>query len=203
MEDYSKLGKITLEDSGLLSSTSVELREFIKKNKLEKIKDFLKFMDKDKFDKDIYYDVLLEARGLADLLKYKYLNIDFITDVYFDKTIQYMKFKKIATSFSTYGINIGNERVKELKDIYSVISRLGFNEKERDFILDVPIDYLDGVKVIDLLNNAYNRLLVKTKTNKEDIILSSKIYTILGYYLITNKPHIQSHNKKHLKMLKR
>ena len=45
MINYSKLGNLTLEETGLLSSKNSELIEFIYANKIIKVSDFLECMD--------------------------------------------------------------------------------------------------------------------------------------------------------------
>ena len=182
--DYSKLGKLTLEETDLLSLKNLELIEFIRENKIIKVSEFLKCLDNKSYSVSTYYDFLLELYGLANLLKYKYFNIPIVTGIYLDKTINKM-------NFQNYMINLSSNNINEQKSIHTILTELGFNSWERDIILDISSNDIDGIKVVDLLNNAYNRIIINNK-DKDYVVLSNKILLILGYYLTVSKSDVES-----------
>lgn len=187
MDDINskKTKNILLSQTGLLSNSSTDLRTWLALNSIKTVDQLLKFMDDPSSLKVfLYHDTLTELRGLTDILKQKYFNIPFITDIYFDKPIKYISFDVLGSPLWTYGIQSRND--KKI-DIYVLINRLGFNDKERGQILNVSEDYLDGILLIDLLNDAYNRIIKKIDFNEEDQILCNKILVILNYYLIKFK----------------
>lgn len=183
MGSQLKMENLKLEDTGLFSDASIELRNFIIFNKLKYVKDFIEKVDNNTYTSTTYYDVLLEARGLSDLLKLKYFNTPLVTDIYLDEKIKYMEFdnQRLASSICTYGIILPNH---EKKTIYHIITRLGFNDKERQKILDASHD-IEGMKLIDLLYEAHDRIIGEQTKISE--VLCNKIMIILKYYLLTRR----------------
>ena len=178
--DYNKLGDLTLEESGFLSNDSIQLKEFLYSLGMMKVADFLKHLDSICYAANPYKEILMEIQGLADILKQKYFEISFDNNINFANPIKYMMFDEIAIPVKLFGINtIDCKRI----NIYSLIIRLGFNACERDKILDVSEEYLDGILLIDLLYNAYNRIITKSDDEK-DKILTNKLFVILNNYVI-------------------
>ena len=179
MEDHSKVKNLKIENTGLLSSASKDLNTFIIFNELSKVQDFIEKVDNNSYTSTTYYDVLLEARGLSDLLKQKYFDIPFLTDIYLFEKIKYMEFEdeRLASSICMYGIILPNH---EKKNIYSIITRLGFNDTEREKILNTSSD-IEGMKIIDLLYEAHDRIIQEQTEISE--VLCNKIMIILKYYL--------------------
>lgn len=162
MNNYSVVGILKVEKTELLSVTSIELKEFILSNGLSSVSTFLEYIDNNSFANSTYYDVLLEAKGLADLIKLKYFNIPLEMGTYLDKTIKYIEFDE--------------------KNIHSLIHRLGFSNKERNIIFNVSVS-TDNMLLIDLLYDTYKRIL--NDRNEINVILCNKIILILNYYLKT------------------
>ena len=190
--NYSKLKKLTLEETDLLSLKNSELIEFIYNNEITNVSDFLECMDNKSYQISTYRDVLLEAFGLANLLKYKYFKIPLVNDLYLSKKIEKMKFKKIATGFETYAINLSNNRINDPKSIYTVLTEMGFNAWERDIILDISSNEIDGMLLVDLLNNTYSRVIVNNMKDKDYEVLMNKILMFLEHYLTISKSDIES-----------
>ena len=181
--DYSKLGDLTLEDSGFLSSDSTQLKEFIYSLGITKVSDFLKYIDSISYAAFPYKEILMEIQGLADILKFKYFGISFDNNINFSAPIKYMFFDEISIPVKLFGVKTID--FKQL-NIYSLIIRLGFNTSERDKILDVTETFLDGVMLIDLLYDAYNRI-IKNVDNNNDKVLINKLLVIMNYYVINYK----------------
>lgn len=183
MTDYSRLGNLRIDKSGLLSKTSFDLKKFIIENRLERISEFIEKVDNNTYTSPGCFEVLQEARGLSDMLKRKYFNIPLETDIYLDAHIKYMEFdsERLASPINLYGIILPSH---EKKNIYGIITRLGFNYKERDFILSTDISLEDSL-VIDLLHDAHNREI--KKGTDANVAFCNKIMIILQYYLVTRK----------------
>lgn len=196
--DYSKLGKLTLEETNLLSLKNSELIEFIYNNEITKVSEFLKCMDNKSYQISTYNDVLLEANGLVNLIKYKYFKLPLVNDIYLGKKIEKMKFKKNATGFESYAINLSDNRINKPKSIYTVLTELGFNSWEREIILDITMNELDGMLLVDLLNNTYSRVIINNKIDRDYEVLCNKILLILEYYLTISKSDIESNFMKSL-----
>lgn len=181
MGKHSKLGNLTIEKTGLLSNSSTELIEFIIFNKIDIVSDFIAIVDSDEYASCRYPYVLSEARGLSDLLKYKYFNDSLVVDVYLESVIKEYRFNEERSPILMFGIQLPN---REKKNIYHVINRLGFNDRERDVILDTNKD-VDGMMVIDLLHDAHDRLA----NDDSDLakVLKEKLLLILKYYLYKGK----------------
>ena len=191
--DYNKLGNLTLEESGFLSSDSTQLKEFIHSLGITKVSDFLKYIDSISYAAFPYKEILMEIQGLADILKQKYFGIPFDNNINFADSIKYMLFDEISTPVRLFGVKTINRRQL---NIYSLIIRLGFNTKERDKILDVTEKFLDGVILIDLLYDAYNRIIINVDDVDNDRVLINKLLVILNYYLINYKEDRQSNFMK-------
>lgn len=183
--DNLKMKSILLCETELLSNISSELKTYLAINSIKTIGELLTFADNPVgYSKLIHYDVLLELSGFVDLIKQKYFNVPLRTDVYLNKPIKYLSFDVWSSSFHSYGVNGGNGNKR---DIYTLISRLGFNSEERKKILLVTEEYLDGRLLIDLLSDAYDRIIKNAKVNKNDQILCNKLLVIMGHYLITHQ----------------
>lgn len=182
MIDYSKIGKKTLEDSGLLSSNSLELRKILALYKVRTIVDFLKLMDSNDFKGYKYKETLMEAIGLSNLLKQEYLNIPISMNINFASTIKYMFFEEVSVWL--YGIKtMDNKKI----NIYSLMISLGFNDYERSRILRVEEDFLEDTPLIDLIYDAYVRCAKYGVNSKDNQIMCKKLLIILKHYLIYYK----------------
>lgn len=182
MIDYSKIGKKTLEDSGLLSSNSLELRKILALFKVRTIVEFLKLMDSNSFRGYKYKETLIEAIGLSNLLKQEYLNIPISMDINFASTIKYMFFEEVSVWL--YGIKTkDNKKI----NIYTLITSLGFNDYERSRILRVEEDFLEDIPLIDLIYDAYVRAIKYGNNSKDNQIMCKKLLVILKHYLIYYK----------------
>lgn len=181
MEDYSRLGSLTVEKTGLLSNASVELRNFIIFNRLEKVKDFIEGVDNRTYTSYLHNYILTEARGLSDLLKQKYFNVSLVADIYLDRNIKQYRFNMEISPILMYGVLESNG---EKKSIYQVITRLGFNNKERDIILE-PGKEIEDMLVIDLLHETHDKLVEDSSEFAK--VLREKILLILKYYLVKKK----------------
>lgn len=182
--DYNKLGNLTLDASGFLSIERTQLNNFIYSLGIVKVADFLKYVDGISYSTFPYKEIFLEIQGLADILKQKYFDISFDNNINFASSIKYMLFDEISTPVRLFGVKAID--YKQI-NIYSLIIRLGFNTNERDKILDITEEFLDGIMLIDLLYDAYNRII----TNLDDVlnnkVLINKLLVILNYYLINYK----------------
>lgn len=189
------LSSILLKDTGLLSKSSVELREFLRNNNIIFVQDLIDCIDNESYKKATYYDTMAEIRGLVDLLKYKYLRVDFCTDMYLLQTIHHIYFDDeiLGSPVWLYGVKFLNGKKK---NIYSLINRLGFNDKERSIILDVDEESLDGLLVIDLLHRTYDRVFCKENKTSDEIVLCNKLLIILNEYVINNSKDRESNFMK-------
>lgn len=179
--NYSKVGSLTIEETGLLSRSSKELIRFLDANNIKLVSTFLKCVDDNSFKTSTYSDTMLEVRGLADLLRHKYFDIEFNTDIYFDKPIQYMEFTNLPSPISMFGVRFDRNHKM---NIYSLISRLGFNDKERTMMLDtVNVESIEGKPLIDLLYVAYDEIFHKEEKTENDQVFCNKLLIILTYYL--------------------
>ena len=180
--DYSKLNKITLEDSEMFSSLSIEVRKVLENLEISKVGEFLELIDNNQFKGYRFEETLMEARGLATLLKYKYLNISIEYEISFFTPIKYMYFEPVSVWL--YGIK---KKDNSKINLYSLITYLGFNANEREKILDVDEDSLDDTLLIDLLYNAYVRLTKNMLVEEMDKVLVNKLLCIIKYYLVHYK----------------
>ena len=87
MMDYSLVSDIYLVDSGLLFSDSTLMVKFLSDNKIAKVGNFLKVMDDESFMLIPSKETLNQARGLADLVRFKYFNISLLMKTYLDSLI--------------------------------------------------------------------------------------------------------------------
>lgn len=179
--DYSKLGDLTLEESGFLSNDSVQLKEFLFSLGMMKVADFLRYLDSICYAASHKKEILMEIQGLSDIIKQKYFGISFDNNINFASLIKYMVFDEISTPVKLYGVKTIDCRQM---NIYSLIIRLGFNYRERDKILDISEEFIDGMVLVDLFYDAYNRIITNLDDNKNDEILINKILVILNNYLI-------------------
>lgn len=177
--DYSKLGKKTLEESGIFSNASIEVREIIFALRITKIADFLKLIDENAFVGYKYKETLMEAQGLARLLKQEYFNIPIDENINFATPIKYMFFEPVSVWL--YGVKTNDH--KQI-NIYSLITSLGFNADERSKILNVEESSLEDTFLIDLLYNAYVKIIKYGDNSKNEQILTKKLLIILKYYLV-------------------
>ena len=182
--DYSKLGDLTLEESGFLSNDSVQVKKFLSSLGMMKVVDFLRYLDSIYYAAYPYKEILMEIQGLSDIIKQKYFGISFDNNINFAASIKYMLFDEISTPVKLFGVKTID---RKQMNIYSLIIRLGFNYRERDKILDITEEFLDGIMLIDLLYDAYNRII----TNLDDVlnnkVLINKLLVILNNYLINYK----------------
>lgn len=185
MGEHLQVNSILLKETGLLSDNSSELKTYLAINSIKTVSDLLKFSDNPKgYSKLLHQDVLLELAGFIDLIKQKYFTIPLMTDTYLDRPIKYVSFYGLSSLVHAYGV-VGRDGNK--RDIYTLINRLGFNDNERKRILYVTEEYLDGRLLIDLLSDAYERIVKNAKANPNDQILCNKLLVILGHYLIIHK----------------
>ena len=183
--NYSKVRTITIEETGLLAHSSTELIYFLNVNDIKLVSTFLECVDNNSFKTSTYSDTMLEVRGLADLLKQKYFDLGFNMDIYFDKPIQYIEFTELPTPISLYGVRFDRNHKM---NIYSLISRLGFNDKERTMMLDtVSVESIEGQPLIDLLYAAYDEVFRKEQKSYDDQAFCNKLLIILTYYLSKSK----------------
>lgn len=81
--------------------------------------------------------------------------------------------------------NLFEEKVNPLsKDIYNIMSNLGFNEEEIKIILDINKNK-EEIILIDLLNETHEELIEDNSEIAKG--LKTKILEILKYYLQTKK----------------
>lgn len=183
--DDNKLFKLSvndsLEDASLLSDTSIELRNIIAINGIKNIKSFLEYFDKPNNLGISKLEILIEVRGLVDLIKYQCFNTPLLMEPYLNQPIQYMQFKIYGSPIWMYGIK--SDKLVDM-NIHTILKRLGFNDEERNLILNMDEKYLDGLRLIDLLNDAYNR--VKYNPDKYKCI-RNKLLLIMNYYLMSNR----------------
>lgn len=178
--DYSKVSKITLEESGMFSKSSLELRKILFALRIVTVADFLRLIDNGEFKQYKFKDTLMEALGLASLLKQEYFDIPIDNNINFASQIKYMFFDEVSVWL--YGIKTNDH--KQI-NIYSLITLLGFNAEERDKILDVEERFLEDRLLIDLLYNTYVRLMKYGEV--DDAVLMKKISVILKHYIVYYK----------------
>ena len=171
---------VTLDDSGLLSKVNKELLQFIYRNKIIMVSEFIDMMDSCSFNSNIpHADTLLEARGLADLLKLKYDDEPLLVDSYLSSLI----------TEGSYFIHEEEHKMLSVKDsrnkninIYTAITRLGFNDKERQVILDRKYSLLEGRMLIDVLLDVYYELFSKDEPLSFEVVFINKLTLIINYY---------------------
>lgn len=177
--DYSKVNNISLKTTGLLSNYSDGLMQFLYHNEIKTVGKFLELVDSNYYEPSKYMDVMLEVNGLADLLKYKYFNVPISTDIYLKNPITYSVFNIYESDFTMLGImGTNNKKI----NIYSVITRLGFNDKERTIILDREQDYLVGKNLIQILLDVYNDIKNGAGFNIDNQVFYNKILLYITYF---------------------
>ena len=173
--DYSRLNNISLLRSGVISDSSIELKEFLAANNIVSVGMFLRKIDESFFSTAPYKSTLMEARGIADILKNKYFNVMMISDVLLDKPIIDIDFELPVGTITMPGIRRG---VGKVMDIYNAITRLGFNDKERSMILS----WNDG-KVYDMcLIDIFDGICSNSQLFLGDDAFSNKILYYVSYY---------------------
>lgn len=177
--DNVSIEKISLLDSGLLSKNNKDLLDFISDNKSNTVSEFIDMMDNNTFTKVNYTDVLIEARGLADLLKLKYLYESLIIDVYLASPIKEVTYEIYGDYHTLLSLYISSD---EKVNIYSAITRLGFNDKERLIILGRDSEELKDRMFFDVLYDVYNEVLSKNSVKEDDMVFINKLSLIIEYY---------------------
>ena len=171
---------VTLDECGLLSKANKELIEFIYGNKIVMVDEFISMMDASSFSSNIHHTAtLIEARGLADLLKLKYHGESLMVDSYLSSLI-------VDASYFIYGeehklLSVKDSRGKNV-NIYTAITRLGFNDKERQIILDRSYNDIAGRLFTELLLEVYYELVAKEKHTEFETVFINKLTIIINYY---------------------
>ena len=175
--DYSTLNKVSLKETNFLSESSNELIEFIMENQMFEVGKFLEIMDNNSFVKKPYMDVLNEARGLADILRNYYFNVPITSDIYLLDNVSRTSFDLPIGNVEMLGIK---RSLKKKINIYSVITRLGFNNKELNMIISKY-----GHKLEDNnLFNIFNEIIADDYYKKDDISDFDKVfYNKVNYYV--------------------
>lgn len=189
--NYMSVKSISLKSTGLLSSSSDTLIEFIDINKMWSVGTFLELMDNNLFEHSTYRDTMIEARGLADLLKYKYFDTLLVSDDFLTNPIENIVFQIPAGEYEMYGIT---DIRKKKTTIYTVLSRLGFSDKERDLILSNYSNMMYGRKLIDIFQEIYDNLYGKDKLTEIEEVFFNKILIYISYY--EHKQKNEFHEKK-------
>lgn len=171
---------VTLDECGLLSKANKELIKFIYGNKIVMVNEFISMMDDSSFSSHIpHTDTLIEARGLADLLKLRYYDEPLMVDSYLSSLI-------VDASYFIYEEEHKMLSVKDSKgknvNVYTAITRLGFNDKERQIILDRSYSAIEGRLFIDLLLEVYYELIAKEKHTDFENVFINKLTLIINYY---------------------
>ena len=170
---YSVIRKEKLMSTGLISKSNEDLLEFLSVNEVNTIGEFLDMIDTNTFKKITYNDILLEAIGLADLIKLKYFNIPLEVTSYLHSIVSESTFNIYGEDFIFLAVTgLNGKKV----NIYSALTRLGFNDKERQLILDYK---LEGNLLLDIFEGILNEIVVDENI---DNVLRSKLELIVGFY---------------------
>lgn len=175
----SNLRFVPLDDSDLLSKANLELIDFIYRNKVIMVHEFIFMMDNNSFNSIPNIDTLNEARGLADLLKWRYENVPLVVDSYLDSII-------VDYTYEIYGdqhtfLSVKDSNGKSV-NIYSAITRLGFNDKERQIILNRKYSFFEGRLFIDVLSDVCCEVSSKGELSDFEMIFINKLKLIIDYY---------------------
>lgn len=178
--DYSLLGTLSLRETNFLSSASIELIKFLSDNEISTVFEFLYCIDNNSFRVSTHNDTMNEARGLAEILKYKCFNLPMSSSIYLERPILKLTFNLPFGDFTTLGIKCA---IKGKTTIYTAINRLGFNDKERNKILSLPEDELLGRTLIDIFQDIVDDKFYKSLTlSEDDKVFYNKVSFYVKYY---------------------
>lgn len=181
--DDSFLYSIPLDETGFLSDGSVELLDFLDNNDIDTVGELIKIVRDKSYKVPTYRDVMAEIYGLIDMISCKYLDMPLVSSIYLEVPIRYSSYEILGEKHVILSVRTDNDKKhrKVGTNIYTVINRLGFNDKERTILLDKRENFLFDKTLIEIFTEEYNKIKEKETLTSDEMVLVNKLLFYINY----------------------